>query len=129
MNPVTVRYIDGLLEDLADPEESAAYLNAAIEDGDQQVFMMALRHVTEALGMTRVAREAGLNRESLYKMLSASGNPQLASLNALLRTLGLRIAVEVDRDLMHESVVADAVWAEPEPEYPEASPKDEATSL
>ena len=122
MNPVTVRYIDGLLEDLADPEESAAYLNAAIEDGDQQVFMLALRHVTEALGMTRVAREAGLNRESLYKMLSASGNPQLASLNALLRTLGLRIAVEVDRSLQVGSMVTEAALAESGPDYPEPPP-------
>lgn len=122
MNPVTTRYIDGLLEDLADPEEAAAYLSAAIEDGDQQIFMLALRHVTEALGMAKAAREAGLNRESLYKMLSASGNPQLASLNALLRALGLRLAVEVDRSLQLGSAVTEVALAESGPDYSEPAP-------
>jgi len=96
MSEVTARYIDGLLEDLVDPEEAAAYLNAALEDGDQQIFLLALRHVTEARGMSQVARDARLNRESLYRMLSAAGNPQLASLNSLLHGVGLRLAVEVE---------------------------------
>ena len=48
MGEVTIRYEEGLLADLADPVEAAAYLNAAIEDGDQQVFLLALRDVTEA---------------------------------------------------------------------------------
>ncbi len=47
--------------------------------------------------MSQVARQARLNRESLYRMLSPTGNPQLASLNALLRTVGLRLAVEVEQ--------------------------------
>ena len=97
MSDAAVPYEIGLLEDLADPEEAAAYLNAALEDGDQEVFLLALRHVTEARGMSQVARQARLNRESLYKMLSSTGNPQLASLNALLRTVGLRLAVEVEQ--------------------------------
>ena len=97
MNDAAVPYRIGLLEDLADPEEAAAYLNAALEDGDQEVFLLALRHVTEARGMSQVARQARLNRESLYKMLSSTGNPQLTSLNALLRTVGLRLAVEVEQ--------------------------------
>jgi len=61
---------------LADPEEAAAYLNAALEDGDQQVFLLALRDVAEARGMSQVAREARLNREIMYRMLSPTGNPQ-----------------------------------------------------
>lgn len=119
--PPSRPYIDGLLEDLQDPEEAAAYLNAAIEDGDQQVFMLALRHVIQARGMAKVAREARLNRESLYKMLSAAGNPQLASLNALLRSVGLRIAVEVENLTSYEPTGAAATLAESQPDYEENS--------
>lgn len=96
MNNISVSYEDGLHVDLQDPTEAAAYLNAAIEDGDQQVFLLALRDVTEAQGMAQTARSAGLNRENLYRILSASGNPQLSSLHALLHSLGLRLSVEVD---------------------------------
>ena len=97
MSEVTVPYIDGLLEDLADPEEAAAYLNAALEDGDQEVFLLALRHVAEARGMSQVARKTRLNRESLYRMLSRAGNPSLDSLAAVLTALGLRLTVEANK--------------------------------
>jgi probable addiction module antidote protein len=112
MSEVTTRYVDGLLEDLADPEEAAAYLNAALEDGDQQVFLLALRHVTEARGMSQVAREARLNRESLYRTLSSVGNPQLASLNSVLRGVGLRLAVEVERSSQTSGVAAAVAESE-----------------
>ena len=92
----TVRYADGLKVDLADREEAAAYLNAALEDGNPEVFLLALRDVAEAKGVTRIAREAHLNRENIYRMLSPTGNPQLSSLNALLHGIGLRLAVEVE---------------------------------
>ena len=98
MSEATVRYEEGLKVDLTDPEEAAAYLNAALEDGDQEVFLLALRDVTEARGMAQTAREAGLNRESLYRMLSPAGNPQLSSLNALLHGVGLRLGVEVRKE-------------------------------
>ena len=97
MSDPAIPYEISLLQDLADPEEAAAYLNAALEDGDQEVFLLALRRVTEARGMSQVARQAQLNRESLYRMLSASGNPQLSSLNALLQSIGLRLAIEVEQ--------------------------------
>ncbi len=58
-------------------------------------FLLALRDVAEARGLTQAARAAKLNRENLYRMLAANGNPQLSSLNALLHSLGLRLAVEV----------------------------------
>jgi probable addiction module antidote protein len=95
MSEAAVDYRIGLLEDLADPAEAAAYLNAALEDGDQQVFLLALRDVAEARGMSQVAREARLNRENMYRMLSPTGNPQMSSLNSLLRSIGLRLTVEV----------------------------------
>ena len=96
MDELTASYKEGLLESLKDPLEAAAYLSAALEDGSQEVFLLALRDVTEAIGMSEVARESALNRENLYRMLSAQGNPQLSSLNTLLRSLGLRLAIEVE---------------------------------
>jgi probable addiction module antidote protein len=84
-----------LRKDLGDPAEAAAYLNAALEKGSQDVFLMALRDVAKANGMTRVARESMLNRENMYRILSEDGNPQLSSLEALLEALGLKLAIQV----------------------------------
>jgi probable addiction module antidote protein len=95
MNKTTTSYRTGLLKDLADPREAAAYLNAALEDGSQEVFLMALRDIAEANGMARLSRKTHLNRENLYRMLSGKGNPQLSSLAAILESAGLRLAVEV----------------------------------
>ena len=95
MNKTTVSYRDELIKDLADPAEAAAYLNAALEDGSQEIFLMALRDIAEAKGMTSLAKKTKLNRESMYRMLSNKGNPQLSSLTTLLKCAGLRLAVEV----------------------------------
>ncbi len=67
-----------------------------MEENDQAVFLLALRDIAEARGFSQVAQQALLNRENLYRMLSSSGNPQLVSLNALLHSIGLRLAVEVN---------------------------------
>ena len=88
-----VSYEQGLNEALTDPEEAAAYLNAALDDGYQEVFLMALRDVANARGLTQLARETSLNRENMYRILSQKGNPQLSSLTALLDALGLKLAV------------------------------------
>ncbi len=90
----SVSYEQGLKEALADPVEAAAYLNAALADGSQEVFLMALRDVAKSRGLSRLAREASLNRENLYRILSEQGNPQLSSLQTLLDKLGLRLSVE-----------------------------------
>ncbi len=93
-------YSEHLKEVFADPLEAASYLNAAMEDGDKELFLLALRNVAEARlgGMSKLAEATGLNRESLYRMLSGKGNPELKSLDKLLHALGLKIAVEVDED-------------------------------
>lgn len=96
MSKATASYHEGLLDHLKDAAEATAYLNAALEDGDQEVFLLALRDVAEAHGIARVAQDAQLNRESLYRMLSRQGNPQLTSLVALLKTMGLRLSIEVE---------------------------------
>ena len=97
MKKPSANYETGLKEDLVDPEEAAAYLNAALEEGTQDVFLMALRDVANAHGLTRLARETSLNRENMYRILSETGNPQLSSLKALLDSLGLKLAVEPKR--------------------------------
>ncbi len=75
-------------------EDIVEYLNAAIEDGDERVLLMALRNVVDALGgMTRLANETGLKRESLYRTLSEKGNPRLSSLVAMLDYMDLELAV------------------------------------
>lgn len=91
----SVSYRESLLESLKDPEEAAQYLNACLEDQDSRVFLMALRDVADAQGGVRaVSRQTQLNRESLYRMLSKSGNPSLDSLAAVLSACGLRLAVQ-----------------------------------
>lgn len=97
--PRSKSYQEELIESLKDPIEAAAYLNAALEDEDPEVFLLALRDVVEGRGggMTRLAEKTKLNRESLYRMLSKKGNPELRSLGALLNALGLRLAVEVKK--------------------------------
>ena len=69
----------------------AAYLAAALEEDDPAVFVAALGDVARAKGMTQIAREAGLGRESLYKALSADGNPEFATVMKVVRSLGLRL--------------------------------------
>lgn len=83
-----------LISSLKDLEEAKAYLNVALEEKDPESFFVALRNVVEAHGITRTAKIAGLNRVSLYKMLSRKGNPSMVSLHAILRALGLSFFID-----------------------------------
>jgi probable addiction module antidote protein len=97
-NSTTTSYRDNLLKSLRNPERAAHYLNACLEDEDPRVFLMALRDVAGARGGIRaLSREAKLNRESLYRMLSRAGNPSLDSLAAVLDALGLHLTVETKK--------------------------------
>jgi len=90
----SVPYEDTLIESLKDPEEAAAYLEAALEDGDQAV-MLALRQVAKARGgVAAIARKSKLTREATYRMLSETGNPALSSLTAVLAATGLQLSVK-----------------------------------
>jgi len=95
MNKASRPYKPELLKALQDPAEAAEYLNAALEENSNELFLLALRNVAEAHGMKKLAEDAQLNRESMYRMLSEQGNPQFASLTAILRELGLKLSVEV----------------------------------
>ena len=72
-------------------EDMAAYLEAALEEGDPTLVAAALGDIARAKGMTQVAREAGLGRESLYKALSPSGNPEFATILKVVAALGLQL--------------------------------------
>ena len=83
-------YKIGLNERLRDPEHVAAYLNAAAKES-QDVFMLALRDVAEAHKISRIAVAAGVNRETLYRTLSARGNPTFTTLESILEAVGVEL--------------------------------------
>lgn len=78
----------------ADTDLTAAYLREVLEQSDTpEELLLGLRRIAEAQGMSRVAEAAGLSRESLYRSLSATGNPRLSTLVAVLRVAGLKLSV------------------------------------
>lgn len=83
-------------EQLRTPEEMAAYLNAWLEEApdDPSGIARALGDIARARGMSQVARDAGLSRESLYKALSENGNPSFATVLKVARALGVRLHAE-----------------------------------
>ncbi|HEY3411781.1 MAG TPA: addiction module antidote protein [Armatimonadota bacterium] len=72
-------------------EDMVAYLEAALEEDDPAAVAAALGDIARAKGMTKIARDAGLGRESLYKALSPEGNPELATVMKVVRALGLSL--------------------------------------
>ena len=81
-----------LQEELRDPELAAAYLSAAMEEGSTEQLLLALRAVAEANGgVAAVADKTQLNRQTMYKILSAEGNPTLTTLLAILQAIGITL--------------------------------------
>ena len=78
------------------PQFAVQYLKAAMEETDDpQVLLVALRHVAKAHGgVAKVAKAAGIERESLYQALSESGNPRLSTLLGIMKAVGLKLTVE-----------------------------------
>jgi probable addiction module antidote protein len=92
---LTTSHRERLVAELrADPRLAAEYLNAAAEDDDPRVYLAALRTVVEAEGMAKLAKAAGVPRESLYRALSPGGNPRFSTLHAILKAAGLKLAVQ-----------------------------------
>jgi probable addiction module antidote protein len=78
----------------ADPEYAVLLLNSILEDGDQGELLVVLRQLAGAFGgVPAIAAQAQLNPTQLYRTLSAEGNPALSSLSAILKAMGLRLAV------------------------------------
>lgn len=81
-------------EYLTSEEMITEYLTAASEDPNPEVFIAALGDVAKARGMTKVAKDAGLGRESLYKALSKGSHPRYETISAVMQALGVKFAVE-----------------------------------
>jgi probable addiction module antidote protein len=78
-----------------DAKFAAQYLNAVLEEGEQEELMTALRRMANAFGgVSKLAEQAELNATTLYRTLSPQGNPELKSLRAVLKAMGMRLAVE-----------------------------------
>ena len=88
---ITGSFHDYLIEQLRDPEMAAEYINEAIEGGEVKYFLHALGNVVKAQGMSKVAKQAGINRENAYRAISKEGNPTIKSVSALLNAIGLRL--------------------------------------
>ena len=81
-----------------DPQFAAEYVKAALEDTEEPlVLLLALRHLAQARGIAKVAKAAGIERESLYRALSRRGNPRLSTLVAVTKAIGLKLTVETAR--------------------------------
>src|SRR5690349_10999018 len=94
----TTSYHDELINSLRDPKESAAYLEVALEeyqeDGDTEALLLALRNVAEARGgLAKLAKKTNLSRQHLYKLLSKEGNPRLDTFGILLKGLGFHLSI------------------------------------
>src|ERR1051325_10451300 len=96
-NKASVSHSESVIHELQnDPQFAAEYLKAALEDvEDPRILLIALRQIAEARGgIAKVAKAAGIERESLYRALSPRGNPRLSTLVAVTRAIGLRRTVE-----------------------------------
>ncbi len=80
-------------EFLESEEDIVAYLNAALEEGDSALLSAALGDIARARGMSKVARDAGITRDGLYKALSPSGNPSFATVQKVMNALGYTFSV------------------------------------
>jgi probable addiction module antidote protein len=78
-------------EHLDSPAAIASYLKAAFEDGEPELIAAAIGDVARARGMSDIAKETGLSRESLYRALSADGNPEFVTVIKVLQALGMRL--------------------------------------
>jgi len=94
--PPSRSHEEAFIEEMRDdPAFAAEYLNAVLEDGDQQELMTTLRQIAQAFGgVPQLAERAELNAKTLYRTLSPQGNPELKSLTALLKAMGMRLAVQ-----------------------------------
>ena len=86
------------------PAFAAEYLNTILEEGDQEELLLTLRRMSQAFGgVQKLAEEAKLNANTLYRTLSPKGNPELKSLRSVLRAMGMQLTVRPIRKRSYES--------------------------
>ena len=83
---------------LNEPDDVAAYLEAALEDGDPHLLAAALGNIARSKGMTKIARSVGVTRGGLYKALSVEGDPQLSTFLGVIKSLGFSLSIHPARD-------------------------------
>ena len=93
---ISISHNEAVIRELRNnPGFAAEYLRTALEEGDEpEVLLIALRRVVQARGIAKIAKTAGVERESLYRALSKKGNPRLSTLAAVTKAVGLRLTVE-----------------------------------
>ncbi|WDP86156.1 MAG: putative addiction module antidote protein [Desulfobacter sp.] len=82
-----------IAEHLKTPEAIRAFLQEVLDTGDESDFIHALSTAARAMGMTEVAKKAGVTRASLYKSLTQGGNPRFATISKVTKALGCRLAL------------------------------------
>lgn len=94
--PASISHNDALVRELwENPKFAMEYLRSVLEEDDPHVLLIALRRIAESKGgIAKVAKAAGIERESLYRALSAKGNPRLSTLIAVTKAIGLKLTVE-----------------------------------
>ena len=80
---------------LDDPQVIVSYLNTLLEEGTSDELIVALGHITKAIGMTKIAEKTGMSRPSLYKALSEGAKPQFETIHRVLKAIGGQIQVKV----------------------------------
>ena len=96
---LTTPYEDFLDKQLKSPKACVAYLNAALEQDDDEAFLLALRDVARAQGgLSRLAQMAKIHRVTLHRMMSKHGNPLLRNVTGILHVLGLKLTVSPEQD-------------------------------
>jgi len=103
--PISRSHEDATVESLRrDPLFAVEYLNGVLADGDERELMVALRRVADAFGgISKLARKAQLNATTLYRTLSPKGNPELKSMNSMLKAMGLRLTVAPIRNIARKA--------------------------
>ena len=91
-------------------DDAVLHLEAAFEDGDPRVIAEMLGAVARSKGMSQIAEATGLSRESLYRALSAKGNPTLSTTLRVLKALGLRLTVAEPRSVARKAIEAGRQW-------------------
>lgn len=89
--PPAVPHEEGLYEYLRNPLDAVMYLNTAVEDGDADGILLSLYDIAKAYNMSHIARQIEINRPSLYKMLTKTGNPSFRNILKVLDAVGMGI--------------------------------------
>ena len=99
MTSASVKYQKGLIEDLSNPVEAAAYINAAMEEGSEEMLLLALQDVVRAMQVDDPAYKSSFEKDSLMNVFSADDGSKLCRLAIVFQKMGLKLAVDARPDV------------------------------